>query len=369
MTPGPLWIRASDALRTVFGGTFDWADAGPLDPSAMAITGLGMGVPILIGVLIGRPTIGLAASVGGMWVGNAPRGVAFGEHWRILRDIVIAAMAAAVVAVVIAQHGLWSELWLVLAAGAGAVLGGFSRPMAVASQRFIVFITIGLSVASHTHNKPAVAILIGEGAIWTAFCALVIGIAARRFGTVRGAPLETGSIAPFRANLRRWRGTLRTFHGWNYAARLAACLTLAATIREAFPQHHFSWIAVAVALLTQRRGDGLTIKVSQRALGVATGVLATELIATRPLPGWALVVIIAGLAALSPYLRKRSYVAYTAATTPLIMLLTSGGTALGQGLLLDRLIATLIAAALVIGAFLIAERIRPRPSPESRHRG
>jgi hypothetical protein len=236
--------------------------------------------------------------------------------------------------------------------------------MAAASQRFIVFVTIGINVAAHTHNKPAVAILIGEGALWTALCALAIGAAARRFRIGTTEPRATGSTAPFRAKLRRWRGTLKTFAGWNYAVRLATCLALATTIREAFPQHHFGWIAVAVALLTQRQADGLIVKVSQRALGVAVGVLATEAIAAGPLPGWWLLLIVAGLAALSPYLRNRSYVAYTAATTPLIMILTSGGAIIGQGLLLDRLIATLIAAALVIGAFVIAERF-----DVGRHRG
>jgi hypothetical protein len=366
MTLDPFWLRASDGIRTVFGSAFEWDGSDPLDPSAMAVTALGMGLPILLGVMIGRPTIGLAASVGGMWVGNAPRGSTLGEHRRILRDIVAAAVVAAIVAVLIAQHGLWSDVWLVLTAGAAALVGGFSRPMAVASQRFIVFATIGMNVAAHTHNKPAVAILISEGAIWTALCALLIGMAARRLKIGPAEPLEAGSTAPFWAKLKRWRGTLKTSQGWNYPIRLAACLTAATAIREAFPDHHFGWIAVAVALLTQRQAEGLTIKVVQRALGVAAGVLATEAIAARPLSGWTLVVIIAGLGALSPWLRKRSYVAYTAATTPLIMLLTSGGLTIGQSLLLDRLIATLIAAALVIGAFQAAERLRPPPSPESR---
>ena len=139
----------------------------------------------------------------------------------------------------------------------------------------------------------------------------------------------------------------------------------AVVLREAMPQHHYSWIAVAVALLTQRQGDRLVVKVLQRAMGVAAGVMATEAIASRPLPGWALVIVISALAATSPWLRKRSYVAYTAATTPLILLLTSGGGTIPPGLLIDRLVATLIAAGLVIIAFLAARRVTPRPSPDS----
>ena len=340
--------------RALFGGALDKVDADPIDPAAMLVTALGMGVPILIGVLIGRPSIGLAGSLGGMWIGNAPRANTLGEHWRILRDIVGAAFLAVVVAVTIAQRGIWTDIGLVLACGLAALAGGFSRPMAAASTRFVVFATIGIGVASHTHNRTALAVIVTEGALWTALCALAIGIAARRWNIGRSETPEPGSSAPFAAKLKRWRGTLRTWQGWNYPIRLATCLSLAVAMREAFPLHHFNWIAVAVALLTQRQSEGLTLKVSQRALGVAAGVLGTELIAARPLPGWGLVVLIAGLAAISPWLRKRSYLAYTAATTPLIMLLTSGSATIGQGLLIDRLIATLIAAVLVVGAYALA---------------
>ena len=365
----PAFSRVVRSTRAVFGGALEWDGADPLDPSAMAVTALGMGVPILIGVLIGRPNIGLAASLGAMWVGAAPHGASLNEHWQVVRDIVVAAIAAAAAASIIAQHGPWSDAGLMLAAGAAALLGGFSRPMAIASQRFIIFATIGLGVATHTPNRIALVILIAEGALWAALCGLAIGVVARRLDIGSIVASERGSTVSFEQKFRRWRGTLRTWAAWNYPVRLMACLACAAAIKGAFPQHHYSWIAVAVALLTQRQSDGLVAKVSQRALGVAAGVVATETIAIRPLPDWALVAIIATLAALSPWLRNRSYVAYTAATTPLIMLLTSGGETIGQGLLIDRLIATLIAAALVITAFLAARRLMPRPSPDNRRPG
>ncbi len=365
----PALHRAIDGTRAMLGGALGWDGGDALDPSAMAVTALGIGMPILIGVLIGRPQIGLAASVGAMWIGNAPRGASLIEHWRIVRDVVIAAIAAAVAAALITQHGPWSDAGLVLTSGAAAALGGFSRPAAIASQRFIVFATIGVGVAAHTANRIALVVIIAEGAIWTALCALLIGIAARRFRIGQVMAAEPGSTATFRPKLQRWCQTLQTVAGWNYPVRLMACLTCAAMIREGFPQHHYSWIAVAVALLTRRHADGLVVKVTQRAMGVAAGVVATEAIAARALPGWALVVIIATLAALGPWLRKRSYVAYTAATTPLIMLLTSGGETIGQGLLNDRLVATLIAAGLVILTFLAGRRLMPRPSPDNRRSG
>jgi hypothetical protein len=361
--------RAVHGTRTVFGGALEWDGAEALDPSAMAVTALGMGVPILIGVLIAHPRVGLAASLGAMWVGNAPRGANLVEHMRMVRDIVLAAVGAAIAAAAIAQHGLWSDAGLVLTAGIAALIGGFSRPAAVASQRFIVFVTIGLGIATHAHDRVALAILIAGGALWAALCALAIGVAARWLGIGQVAPAEPPAKATFGQLYRRWRQALASAAGWTYPLRLVACLGCALAIRETVPEHRYSWIAVAVALLTQRQGDGLVVRVTQRALGVAAGVIATEAIAARPLPGWALVAVIAGLAAASPWLRKRSYVVYTAATTPLIMLLTSGGETIGQGLLLDRLVATLIAAALVIAAFLTVRRLMPPPSPDSPRSG
>lgn len=365
---GPAFSRTILGARAVFGGALEWDGADALDPSAMAVTALGMGVPILIGVLAAHPRAGLAASLGAMWVGNAPRGASLAEHWRTVRDIVLAAIGAAVAAALIARHGWWSDAGLVLIAGIAAALGGFSRPAAAASQRFIVFVTIGLGIATQAPDRLLLTILIAEGALWAALCALAVGAAARRWGIGQIVPAERSS-ASFAQLYRRWRRLLATAAGWNYALRLMVSLTCAIVIREAMPQHHYGWIAVAVALLTQRQSDGLVVKVLQRALGVAAGVLATEAIASHPLPGWALVIVIATLAATSPWLRKRSYVAYTAATTPLILLLTSGGATIAQGLLIDRLVATLVAAGLVITAFLAARRLTPRPSPDNRHPG
>lgn len=366
---GPAFSRAVVGTRAVFGGALEWDGGDALDPSAMLVTALGMGVPILLGVLAAHPRAGLAASLGAMWIGNAPRGANLAEHWRTVRDIVLAAIAAAIAAALIARHGWWSDAGLVLIAGIAALLGGFSRPAAAASQRFVVFVTIGLGIATQAPDRLLLTILIAEGAIWTALCALAVGAAARRWGFGQIAPAEPRSSASFAQLYRRWRRLLATIAGWIYPLRLTASLACAVVLREAMPQHHYAWVAVAVALLTQRQSDGLVVKVLQRALGVAAGVIATEAIASRPLPGWALIAVIATLAAASPWLRKRSYVAYTAAATPLILLLTSGGGTIAQGLLIDRLVATLIAAGLVIIAFLAAQRFTPRPSPDNRRSG
>ena len=67
------------------------------------------------------------------------------------------------------------------------------------------------------------------------------------------------------------------------------------------------------------------MKTKQRALGAALGVLATGLLLLHTPPAWALAAGIGVLAGLRPLLRARNYLAYTAAMTPLIILLLDAG--------------------------------------------
>jgi uncharacterized membrane protein YccC len=144
--------------------------------------------------------------------------------------------------------------------------------------------------------------------------------------------------------------------GWQYALRLAGCLGVAAVARHAWPDHHLSWIAVAVAILTQRQLEPLPIKTTQRALGTVLGVAAASVVVAYRPPICLLVAGIGVLAGLRPLLKARSYVAYTAVMTPLIVLIMGADRPLGAGLLLDRLIATLAGAGLVVAANLLAAR-------------
>ena len=108
------------------------------------------------------------------------------------------------------------------------------------------------------------------------------------------------------------------------------------------------WVVLTVALLSEWQIEAFPVKTTQRALGAALGVLATGLLLFDTPPAWALAAGIAVLAGLRPLLRARNYLAYTAVMTPLIILLLDAGAAPGLGVLIDRLVATLIGAGLVI---------------------
>jgi uncharacterized membrane protein YccC len=155
---------------------------------------------------------------------------------------------------------------------------------------------------------------------------------------------------------------LGQFAGWQYAARLAPGFAVGGALRVLWPGHHFGWVVLTVALLCRRQLEVLPVQATQRTLGVVIGVALTWLLVGRTLPTWMLASLVAVLAGLGPWLRAQNYLAYTASVTPLIVVLLSAGGPVEAGMLVDRLVATLIGAALVIVANLVVARFAP-PAP------
>jgi uncharacterized membrane protein YccC len=92
-------------------------------------------------------------------------------------------------------------------------------------------------------------------------------------------------------------------------------------------------------------------------IGSVLGVAAAGLLAALDLPALPLALTMAALAALSAWMRPRSYLAYTVSMTPLIILLLDAGHPAEMAILADRLIATMIGGALVLAANRLAARL------------
>ncbi|KAA5609253.1 FUSC family protein [Rhodovastum atsumiense] len=246
-----------------------------------------------------------------------------------------------------------------------ALVGGYSRPLALGTGRGIVFLAILLGIGDLSRDPARVLALMAAGALWTACLALAFG---SLFRALAGRPAAATPATPTASALqkfRRWRRMLRQPEGWQYTLRLTGCLAVAALLRTTWPDHHFGWIAVTVAILCQRQPEALPLRVTQRAVGAALGVGLAGLVALPTLPGWLPAGLIALLGGLGPWLRGRNYLAYTASMTPLIILLFSGGRPAGTGPLVDRLLATAIGAALVVGANALLLRAAPVPPPNN----
>ena len=141
------------------------------------------------------------------------------------------------------------------------------------------------------------------------------------------------------------------------------CLSVAGVLRWLWPGHHMHWVALTVALLAQWQIDAFPVRTTQRALGAVLGVLAAGVLVVYVPPNWVLIAAMGVLAGLRPLLRARNYLAYTAVMTPLIILLLDAGRPPEAGILIDRLVATLIGAGLVIATNLLFKKILTAQSP------
>jgi uncharacterized membrane protein YccC len=160
----------------------------------------------------------------------------------------------------------------------------------------------------------------------------------------------------------RWRRTLENLAGWQYPLRLTLCLAIAGGLRSLWPDHHLYWISLTVVLLTERKIEIFPVRATQRALGTLLGVLVAGLLLVYRPPFWGLVVILGVLAGARPLLRTGNYLAYSTIMTPLVIVIMDSGQLLGVGVLIDRLVATLVGAALVIGANqILARAVAPLP--------
>ncbi len=341
---------------------FRWSSDADTDWVSILASAFGMAVPILFGLATGRLPLGFGMAVGGLLVG----GVSAGRDWRAQAQALSAALlpagAAAIVAALVAGYGWASDAVVVLLAGIAGALAAMGRPVSTLAIRFILLLIITVAVAENIPDRAAMLLLMAAGALWTSALSLAFGVLARALG--QRAPAEDAAPPPLslRQRLSRWRRALARLAGWQYALRLMLCLSVAGLLRWLWPDHHMHWVALTVALLAEWQIDAFPVRTTQRALGAAFGVAATGLLLVAPVPDWALVAVVGILAGLRPLLRARNYLAYSAAMTPLIILLLDAGQTPDVGVLIDRLLATLIGAALVIVVNLLFRRLLDKPA-------
>ncbi|MFZ1909693.1 MAG: FUSC family protein, partial [Burkholderiales bacterium] len=279
------------------------------------------------------------------------------QAWNTVAALAPACVAS-LAAALVAGNGWQTDALVVLLAAAAAALGGYSRPLVGASTRFILILVIAVAVLDDVSDRAGYLLLMAAGAAWTAFLNLVFGALFRVGGRVDSdANAATPSAATRAQRFRRWKRSLTTLSGWQYALRLGSCLAVAGGLRWLWPDHHLHWVALTVALLCQRQPEAVSIKTTQRGLGTALGVLvAGTLLALKP-PAWSLVAGIGLLAAVRPLFQARNYLLYSAIMTPLIILIMDAGRPPAGHVLFDRLVATLVGAGLVIAANVVVAKL------------
>ncbi|HWK45596.1 MAG TPA: FUSC family protein [Stellaceae bacterium] len=349
-----------------FAEALQWSTETEVEPVELLSSAIGMAAPVLVGAVTGHIALGLAASVGGLAVGGVGIGSSMRAQAHALTAALVPTAVAVLAAVLVSGHGWLTDAAVVLLSCAAATIGGYSRPLVTATIRFMLFLIIAVTLADAAPDRVGIVVLIAAGAFWTTFVSLFLGALDRAYrhrasGDNEAAPAKTAPKATAAQKLARWKNTLTHLSGWQYTLRLAFCLAVAGVLRSFWQTHHLHWIALTVALLSQRQVEAFPIKTTQRALGTAAGVVLTGLVVAHRPPGWSLILGIGLLAGARPLLKARNYLAYSTIMTPLIILIMDAGQMSGSqplyfGVLLDRVTATFIGAGLVIATNVVAGR-------------
>ncbi len=322
-----LHIRA-DLTREVFA-----IDRRPVPARAIVMAVIGMTMPVVAGVALGRPQIGLTFGLGATLLGGSSGGEGMGGR---LAAVLLAAGAAAAIGA-----RPWGDAAVMLLVAIAGLVASYGRTVATVAIRFSTCLVLCASFAAGGHDNAA-PLVFAAGALWN-------------LTLLRPAAPPATRRAPDGA---RFRARLRTIEGWQFPLRLALGLGIASAIRHAWPAHHYYWITLTVVLLTRPAIEHVPVRAVQRLFGTMAGVAfaAVMLICVSSPTG--LCVAACVLAGMLPVARARSYLVYSAASTPLILLVLDIGKPVTWVLLVDRLTATLAAGAIVIALNVVFDRLR-----------
>ncbi len=293
---------------------------------------LGLAAPIIAGAATGHLQSGVAASLGGLLIGTQSPEGSPGGRLSAPAFALVSGSAAMFIGTTIAGQAFTG--WFIVAfAAIAAFFGGISRPLARATTQFVIFLIIAGNMNATGAHPVGMTLLFAAGALWSSVLLLCLD----RNRRTAAAPPPQYTVRQY---LRYWHQNLRHWKGWQYVVRITVCLAAAEIIREIWPHDHSYWISLTVAIVVHRDLSAALTRTLQRALGTFLGVLlvSTFLLGLPPL--WVIIAMVAVLAAARTILININYTAYTAAMTPLIILLLDFGRPISPAILANRLIAT-----------------------------
>ncbi|MFE7766212.1 FUSC family protein [Streptomyces sp. NPDC057438] len=176
--------------------------------------------------------------------------------------------------------------------------------------------------------------------------------ALRKAGDRAGGPAPLGVRAA-----RVARNVALSGASWRYGLRLALCIGIAQALVSLVPVPRSYWVALTITFVLKPDFGSVFSRALLRALGTVAGlVVAAGILAEVP-RGWWDVPVMLLLAPLIPVFTPRGYGYQTAAITPVILLLSDILNHQGTGLLVPRLVDSLMgcAIALVAGYLLWPE--------------
>ncbi|MGW6272870.1 FUSC family protein [Streptomyces sp. NPDC055060] len=167
-----------------------------------------------------------------------------------------------------------------------------------------------------------------------------------------------GRPAALRVRARRAaRNVILSSASWRYGLRLALCIGIAQSLVSLIDVPRSYWVALTVTFVLKPDFGSVFSRAVLRALGTAAGLVVAAAVLAEVPRGWWDVPVMLVLAALIPVFTTRGYGYQTAAITPVILLLSDVLNHQGFGLVVPRLVDSLIGCgiSLVAGYLLWPE--------------
>lgn len=328
-------------------------------PEAAATGGAVLGL-VLAGALLHQTAAGLTACLGTLAVAGA--GITDGPPRARLAAMLTAlvpAVAAATIAPSLASLGHGGDLALLALVAFAAAFGGYSRPLAVAMVRFVLFLLMTYHAPATPDAAFTLPLLVIAGGAW----AMLLQLPFRTTATPVAAPSPTAPQPTAAQRGARFRRVMGELAGWQYPIRLTGALAIALLLPRLWPAHHLHWAALTVAILCERQPEGVAGRALKRAAGTVIGVAVAGLAFAAPLPGWAMALAMGLLATLRPLAKARHALVYAATMTPMVLLIVEGGAPAPPALLLDRVAACVAGAAIVLACDTLLARLLLRRAP------
>ncbi|WP_171117228.1 MULTISPECIES: FUSC family protein [Streptomyces] len=153
------------------------------------------------------------------------------------------------------------------------------------------------------------------------------------------------------------RNAVLSANSWRYGLRLALCIGIAQALVSLVAVPRSYWVALTITFVLKPDFGSVFSRALLRALGTVAGLVVAAAVLSEVPRGWWDVPVLLLLAPLIPALTPRGYGYQTAAITPVILLLSDVLNQQGTGLLLPRLVDSLMgcAIALIAGYLLWPE--------------
>ncbi|WP_433275583.1 FUSC family protein [Pseudonocardia xinjiangensis] len=134
---------------------------------------------------------------------------------------------------------------------------------------------------------------------------------------------------------------------WSFTLRLMLCMGVAEILRQIDPLGHGYWILLTAALTLKPDFQPVLPRVLQRGLGTVVGGVLGVAVLMVPV-GYAVLPVIAVLSAGIPYTVRRNYGMFSTLVTPIVLLLLDFGGPAGLGIVVQRLVNTVLGCAVVL---------------------